>query len=236
MAELEWRMTKEHFRSGRWRHCIVGVIMSRADLDYAIQMRELPDFFELRLDRLVSVVEQLEKKMSRLRAPLIITARHSAEGGANHLSSRQRHDLLSRFLPRAHYVDVELRSVPVFQPLLRLAQNQNVRRIISVHDLKSTPSSRVLRAKARAAKRYGADIFKVATRTDTPTQLARLIDFVMKREVDVAVSAMGIGKLGSVSRILLACAGSVLVYGSLSESSIEGQMSLSQLRAQLPLR
>jgi 3-dehydroquinate dehydratase type I len=218
----------------RPRQRFVGVIMSRTDLDYAIQMRELPDFFELRLDCLVSVVEQLEKEMSRLRAPLIITARHSTEGGANQLSSRQRRDLLSRFLPRAHYVDVELRSVPVFRPLLRLAQNQNVRRIISVHDLKSTPSSRVLRAKARAAKQYGADIFKVATRTDAPTQLARLIDFVMNREVDVAISAMGIGKLGSVSRILLACAGSALVYGSLSESSIEGQMSLGQLRAQLP--
>jgi 3-dehydroquinate dehydratase I len=229
-------VTSRSFRPGRPGHRVVGVIMSRADLDRAIRLREPPDFFELRLDCLVSFVDQLEKKMSRLRAPLIITARHPAEGGANQLSPRQRRDLLSHFLPRAHYVDVEFRSVPAFQPLLRLARNQNVRRIISVHYLKSTPSSRILRTKARAAKAHGANIFKVATRTDTPAQLARLIDFVTREEVDLAVSVMGLGKLGWVSRILLACAGSALVYASLSESGSDGQMSLDQLRERLPWR
>jgi 3-dehydroquinate dehydratase-1 len=208
--------------------------MSGTDLNRAIRMREPPDFFELRLDRLVSVVDQLEKKVQRLRTPFIITARHPAEGGANQLSPRQRRDLLSRFLSRAHYVDVELRSVPAFQSLLRLARKQNVRRIISVHYLKDTPSFRMLRTKAHAAKAHGANIFKVTTRTDTPAQLARLIDFVTREEVDLAVSAMGLGKLGWVSRILLACAGSALVYASLSEGGIEGQLSLAQLRARLP--
>ena len=46
-------------------------------------------------------------------------------------------------------------------------------RIISFHDLKATPDYRDLQAKARRAKSLGADIFKVATRTDTPAQLAR---------------------------------------------------------------
>jgi 3-dehydroquinate dehydratase-1 len=224
------------FRPGRLGNRVVGVILSHADLDRAIRMHEPPDFFELRLDRLVSILDQLEKKMSLLPAPLIITARHPAEGGANQLSPRQRRDLLSQFLSRAHYVDIELRSVPAFQRLLRLARKQNVERIISVHYLKSTPPFRILRTKVRAAKAHGANIFKVATRTDTPEQLARLIDFVTRREVDLPVSAMGLGKLGLVSRILLACAGSALVYASLSESDMEGQISLDQLRARLPRR
>jgi 3-dehydroquinate dehydratase len=43
---------------------------------------------------------------------------------------------------------------------------------------------------------------------------------------------MGIGKLGVISRILLACCGSALVYGSVAAATdIEGQMSLEQLRA-----
>jgi 3-dehydroquinate dehydratase-1 len=205
--------------------------MSRADLDLAIRMREPPDLFELRLDRLLDVVDQLEKKISRLRAPLIITARHPMEGGANQLSSLQRYNLLARFLSRARYIDVELRSAPVFRSLLRLARRQNVRRIISVHHLKSTPARTRLRAKARAARRYGADIFKVATRTDTPAQLTRLIDFIAAKDVDVAVSAMGIGKLGAASRVLFACCGSALVYASLEGTDIAGQMSLDQLRA-----
>jgi len=206
--------------------------MSGADLDFAIRMRKPPDFFELRLDRLVRIVDELENKLPNLRAPLIITVRHPQEGGANKLSIRQRRNLLSRFLHRASYLDVELRSASALGALLKLAQKKNVRRIISFHNLKSTPDSRHLHAKARAAKLRGADIFKVATRTDTPMQLARLLDFMKTENVDLPLSAMGIGKLGAISRVLLARCGSVLVYASVAAATdIEGQMSLEQLRA-----
>jgi 3-dehydroquinate dehydratase I len=215
----------------RPRHQVVGVVSSPAELDFAIRIAEPPDLFELRLDRLLRVIDRLEAKISSLRAPLVITARHPMEGGANRLSALQRHNLLSRFLSQARYIDIELRSAPVFGSLLRLARKQNVRRIISVHHLKSTPSPNRLRTQALAAKTYGADIFKVATRTDTPAQLTRLIDFAAAKDVDIAVSAMGIGKLGAASRVLLACCGSALVYVSLGRSDIEGQMSLDQLRA-----
>ena len=39
-------------------------------------MRKPPDLFELRLDRLAGIVDQLENKLPMLRAPLIVTARH----------------------------------------------------------------------------------------------------------------------------------------------------------------
>ena len=224
-------MIARSFATPRLRHRVVGVITSPAELDFAIRMGKPPDFFELRLDRLVPMVDRLENKISKLRAPLIITARHPMEGGANRLSPPQRHNLLARFLSRARYIDVELRSAPVFGSLLRLARKQNVRRIISVHYLKSTPTPNQLRDKARAAKTYDADIFKLATRTDTQAQLTRLIDFVAARDLEVAVSAMGIGKLGAASRVLLACCGSALVYVSLGRSDIEGQISLEQYRA-----
>jgi 3-dehydroquinate dehydratase-1 len=160
-----------------------------------------------------------------------MTARHPREGGANQLSTQQRRDLLSRFLPRARYIDVELRSVNALRPLLEAARWKNVGRIVSFHDLKATPDLRTLRTKARAAKAHGANIFKLATRTDKPAQLARLFDFMTKKNVDFAVSVMGIGKLGAISRVLLAHCGSALIYASIGESQIEGQMSLEQLRA-----
>lgn len=194
-------------------------------------MKEPPDLFELRLDRLVHGIGSLEKKIGRLRASLIATARHPMEGGANRLSPRQRHDLLARFLFRVRYIDIELRSAPVFVSLLRLARRKNIHCIVSVHHLKNTPAVSRLRAQAHAAKTYGADVFKVATRTDTPAQLARLIDFATTDDLGIAVSAMGIGKLGGASRVLLTRCGSALVYASLGQSDIEGQMSLEQVRA-----
>ena len=220
---------------------MVGVISSPADLDFAVRINEPPDLFELRLDHLLRppldnnsaarLIQRLETKISRLRAPSVITARHPMEGGANGLSTLQRHDLLSRFLPGARYVDIELRSAPFYGSLLRMARKQKIRRIISVHHLKTTPSPSRLRGQARAAKTYGADIFKVATRTDTPKQLMRLIDFALASAVNLPVSAMGIGELGLASRLLLASLGPPLVYVSLGRSNIPGQMSLEQLRA-----
>jgi 3-dehydroquinate dehydratase len=44
---------------------------------------------------------------------------------------------------------------------------------------------------------------------------------------------MGIGRFGSMSRILLARLGSRLVYTSLAEPLVEGQLSIERFRAVL---
>ena len=219
-------------RSTKRRARIVGVIASRDDLEHALRMRRPPDLFEVRLDRLTGAVDRLENTLAKLQRPLIITARHPNEGGAGKLSLQQRRDLLTRFLDRADYLDVELRSARALRALLAITEKKNVGRIISFHNFKSTPTARLLTAKAGAAKTHGADIFKVATRTDTPMELGRLLDFMRNSPVDLPLAIMGIGKLGVISRILLARAGSVLIYASLrAASDIEGQLSLEELRA-----
>ena len=48
----------------------------------------------------------------------------------------------------------------------------------------------------------------------------------------LAFAVMGIGKLGAISRVLLARAGSVLIYASVGAAAdVEGQLSVKQLRA-----
>ena len=218
-------------RSTKRRTRIVGVIASRDDLERAVRMRRPPDLFELRLDRLAGIADWVEEVLPKLSGPLIITARDPREGGANKLRLRQRRDLLVRFLNHADYIDVELSLASALLSSLGLARNKSVRRIISFHDFKSTPSVRMLAAKAREARSHGADVFKVATRTDTPIQLRRLLEFMTSSRLDFGLAVMGIGKLGAISRVLLARAGSVLVYASVSAvSDVEGQLSLEQLR------
>lgn len=219
-------------RSTKRRPRIVGVIASRDDLEQALRMRRPPDLFELRLDHLTGVLGRIETKLPKLRAPLIITARHPNEGGGGRLSLRQRRALLSRFLTHADYFDVELRSARALRALLAIARTKKVRRIISFHDFKSTPSARLLVAKANNAKAFRADIFKVATRTETPMELGRLLEFITENRVNVPLAVMGMGRLGAISRVLLARAGSVLIYASVGATTdVEGQMSLKQLRA-----
>ena len=218
-------------RAIKRRPRVVGVIASRADLERALRMRRPPDLFELRLDCLADIADEVENVLPKLRTPLIITARHPREGGARKLRLRQRRDLLAQFLNHAHHIDVELRSAPALRSILTLAEKKNIRRIISFHNFKSTPSARILVAKASEARSHGANIFKVVTRTDTPIELGRLVEFMTSRPLDLAVAVMGIGKLGAISRVLLARAGSVLIYASVgAETDVEGQISLEQLR------
>jgi 3-dehydroquinate dehydratase I len=146
------------------------------------------------------------------------------------LSTRCRRELLARFLSQAGYIDVELRSAGAFRPVLETARRQHVGCILSSHYFASTPSLRSLHAKARAAASHGADLFKIATRTDTPAQLARLLVFVSSRNAYLPLSLTGIGKLGGISRLALARSGSVLTYASLEEKRLEGQLSVEQLR------
>jgi 3-dehydroquinate dehydratase I len=219
-------------RSIKRRTRIVGVIASGADLERAVRMRRPPDLFELRLDRLASMADQMERALPNLSRPLIITARDPHEGGANNLRLRQRRDLLARFFNHAGYIDIELRSARALRLLLANSKTEKVQRIVSFHDFKSTPSARVLAEKARQARSHGADIFKVATRTDTPMELGRLLEFMTGNPLNLSLAVMGIGKLGAISRVLLAHAGSVLIYASIAGvTDVEGQMSLEQVRA-----
>src|SRR6266550_1978739 len=87
---------------------IVGVIASKEELRIARNIQVPPDFFELRLDRLLPLQES---DIGELKSPLIITARHPAEGGAANLTQSERRDLLSKFLPHAAFIDLELRSL-----------------------------------------------------------------------------------------------------------------------------
>jgi 3-dehydroquinate dehydratase-1 len=217
--------------STKRRPRVVGVIASRADLERATRMRRPPDLFELRLDSLASIADRVERMLPKLRRPLIITARDPREGGANKLRLRQRVDLLARFLNHAEFIDVELRSAAALLRSFDLTRNKRVQRIISFHDFTSTPKTKVLMTKAREAKVLRADIFKVATRTDTPMELGRLLDFMTKSGVNLPLAVMGIGKLGAISRVILARAGSALIYASVGGvSDVEGQLSLAQLR------
>src|SRR5436190_1345349 len=159
---------------------IVGVIFTRADLRQAVRMRNPPDLFELRLDAFFPRNEAILAAIGDLRAPLIITARHPREGGSNQLPAHTRRALLRRFLPHAAYVDIELRSAGTFAAILEEARAKGVRTIVSFHDFNETPSRPRLEEIARAAQLLGADLLKIATRTDTSAQLTRLLDFFQR--------------------------------------------------------
>jgi 3-dehydroquinate dehydratase I len=207
----------------------VGVIFSRADLQRALRLLKPPDLFELRLDRLITCLDELRDAAGHLSTPLIVTARDSREGGANNLSTSLRRALLFEFLPHARFVDVELRSANALQAVLQTAAEKKIDTIISFHDLHATPPSSQLDKIADRARSLGAAIVKVATRTDTRPQLDTLLDFFDRQSGALDLAAMGIGKLGRIARLELARRGSSLNYGHLGSPAAAGQLSIRDL-------
>jgi len=212
---------------------IVGVIFSTADFQRAVRMRNPPDLFELRLDGLMAKSDEVETALSDLGAPLIITARHPREGGLNHLSAGERRALFLQFLSGAAYVDIELRAAGMMTAILKEARAKRIRTILSFHDFHETPSRARLDEMAHAAQSLGADLLKIATRTDTPKQLTRLLDFFLQNRSEMKIAAMGVGRLGRIARLEFARRGSVLNYAHLGRPRTDGQLSIAQLRRAL---
>ena len=212
---------------------IVAVIASTAELSRALRLRRLPDYFELRLDALSAVADKLLQLAPKLRAPLIITARHPAEGGANQLSIAQRRRLLLQFLPVAACVDVELRSATKLAELLQAARDCGVTRIISMHNFRRTPRPEQLADFADAAIRHGADILKLAARANSPSDFEILVSFFRSLEQHISVSVNPIGADAHRWRLFFARAGSALNYPSLGTPQIEGQWTFAAFRRAL---
>lgn len=209
---------------------LVGVILTGTDLERAIHMRNPPDLFELRLDGLFSRTEALEEAIGVLPAPIIITARHPREGGVHQLSTQKRRSLLLRFLPFAIYVDVEIRSADSSAAVIDEARARGIGIIMSFHDLHDTPSQNRLREIARTIRLWRPSCLKIATRTDTVAQLARLTDFFQEEREKMTIAAMGIGRLGVLARHEFFRRGSFLTYAHLGRATIDGQPSVSSIR------
>jgi 3-dehydroquinate dehydratase I len=102
--------------------------------------------------------------------------------------SGARRALLLRVLPHAAYVDIELRSARLFAAILREARAKGIRIIVSFHDFDKTPGRLRLERIASAAQSLGADFPKIATRTDTSAQLARLRDFFQRERSEMKIA------------------------------------------------
>jgi len=209
---------------------LVAVIASSKALARATCLRHPPDLFELRLDALRHSLDAISRAIPKLGAPLLLTARHPAEGGVGRLHLAERRALLQRFLKDAAIIDLELRSVGQMKEVIREIRRHQIDLLISRHYLRTTPSPNDLRLDVHSAAAAGAAIFKLVTRTDTREQLARLITFFEASRDLLPIAAMGIGKLGLESRSRLNRLGSALIYASISRANAAGQPSLSQLR------
>ena len=188
--------------------------------------------FELRVDHFAADPRPIVRAIPHLPAPLIVTVRHPLEGGAGNLPVARRRELYWQFLPAAKYIDLELRSTRQLASTIDEARARGVGLILSAHFFKTTPGVAKLESLRDRAFAAGADVFKVATFTRTLPDVLTLAA-LLARSPRRALSVMGMGPFGKLSRPLLACAGSVLNYGYLDAVQVPGQWPAPLLKQRL---
>lgn len=186
------------------------------------------DWLEFRLDDLREHLDEAEALAEVFRGRLLVTARHPSEGGKGELTQESRFTLLRRFLPYAGWMDVELRTVPEAEEVLAAARAQGVKVIGSFHDFTAMPPDAVLARSIASAMEHGLDAAKLAVRMETLGDLFVLA--AMVETSSIPLSAMGMGPVGKLSRLVLARAGSILNYGYLQTPNAPGQWPARELQ------
>lgn len=203
---------------------LVGIVDSPAALSAALKLHEgALDLLEWRADCLPG-----DLPIPPSRFPWILTVRHPLEGGNRKLSANQRREIFLRLLPAAGLLDMELRSFASLSGVIKSARLHKIPIIASFHDFQKTPTGGKLRDIVGQAQDEGADLVKVATRTESPSDVSRLLDLLQVSPLPLAV--MGMGALGFGSRILFAQCGSALNYGWLHRPNVPGQCSALELK------
>lgn len=191
------------------------------------------DLLEYRLDNLLPAESAAAERMAASPRPVLLTVRRPDEGGASDLDDARRLALYRRHLATAALVDTEAKSLatPAFAGFAAEVRASGGRLVASYHDFTGFPGRDLVADRLAEAYALGADIAKVAVVVTTMAELHALVELVeYHRANGRAVSAMGMGPLGKLSRLVLAKAGSCLNYGYLHTENAPGQWAAAELQ------
>jgi 3-dehydroquinate dehydratase/shikimate dehydrogenase len=177
---------------------------------------------ELRIDYIQGTV-QLQRLLKDRPCPVIITCRRVADGGRWERSEEERLVLLrSAIVEGAEYVDLEEDVAG------KVPRYGTTKRIVSHHDFSKTPSDLAHLHRRLAA--LGADVVKIATTANHPTDNLRMLEMVQASRVPTVGICMG--EIGVPTRVLAGRAGAPFTFATFSEDRVlaPGQIGWREMR------
>jgi 3-dehydroquinate dehydratase-1 len=162
-------------------------------------------------------------------AAKLATIRCEKEGGQWTGSDDDRLALFEAVAPHVDAMDIELSSTLLVGPVIRIAEVNDCRSIVSAHDFDRLRSYEWLETIDDAGRSAGADIVKVAVKCNSQDDFLALARFTMARQSGNLVS-IGMGDRGAASRLLFPALGSLFTFASLDKATAPGQLTFEETR------
>lgn len=204
------------------------------DLPYLLEeaRSERADLVEIRLDVWGNFFrEEMLEKMARFKAKIGIPIVVSFRGG--HPFPPWWQPVHWRALSDASLIDVEWNPKYPWREIAKNVKKFNLGLIISHHDYQVTPPERALIRIARAAYGKKADIVKIAARVESEADIRTLLAVCARFAPKKLMTVMGMGPLGSLSRLVGPLFHSCLLYGYIGTPTASGQLPYRELQERI---
>ncbi|MGO1738716.1 MAG: type I 3-dehydroquinate dehydratase [Actinomycetaceae bacterium] len=167
-------------------------------------------------------------------APLLVTYRTAAEGGAGEASPEQYVALVSALAGAgADGVDVEADHPRATEAVAAIRRAGGAAVVLSHHDFARTPPGADIVERLAAMEAAGADVAKIAVMPRSTRDVLTLLAATAERaeRARIPLVTMSMGDLGAPSRLVGGRFGSAATFASVTASSAPGQLPVADVRA-----
>jgi 3-dehydroquinate dehydratase I len=207
----------------------ICAVITENNFDLIAGVDRFVDLYEVRIDLIGNGWQEWIDKLQR---PWIACNRLPEEGG-NWLGneSSRIETLIHAIKLGASIVDIELRT-PDLSSIVSMIKSNNVKCLISSHNLLDTPPIEQLARIVQQQIESGADICKVVTTAKRFEDNFTILKLFEKLK-ETRIVAFAMGNDGVVSRVLSAISGGYFTYASITgiKGSATGQLSATYLRS-----
>jgi 3-dehydroquinate dehydratase-1 len=127
-------------------------------------------------------------------------------------------------------IDVEWNPKYPWRDIVKNVRKYNLALMISHHDYTGTPSEKQLIRLARAAYSKKADVVKIAARVKDDKDIRTLLELNTRFAPKKLMTVMGMGPLGTLSRLVGPLFHSCFVYGFIGTPTASGQLPFRELQ------
>ncbi len=208
---------------------MICTALSSKDFEMTRKLASQCELAEIRIDLSEFTKEQV-KELFSFHKNLVATCRPGK------LSEQERKELLYKAIENgAKYVDIEIESDNEFKKeLITLARKHKCWVIISYHNFELTPTREELESIVSQCFIQGADVAKVATMIQKPSDNADILSLFTQGKRIVAI---GMGQLGKITRVAAPMLGAEFTFAASSDGRVTalGQVSDVELKKLIEL-